>query len=523
MSRSTLDLTDLGLSSMTASGCAPCAELARQQTSNPDNLADASPLDQAAPGNGAPAEHAAPAAWSGVIGMEGELTGDGRLIEANALRWEGLPIPLRYVPSDVGAHDGAVVVGRITEITRADGGRIEAAGDFDMSSPMGIEAQRQVAEGLTTGVSMDLDDVSFEIRVAQDVLDDGFGFPLFLAAEGEGDDAGSESGDVDGDGRVTIMEVSADDEVRVTTSGRIRAATIVAIPAFASAQIHAAEVTSETPPGEAAAAVVTSMVAAAGVPVDPPAAWFENPNFTGPEPIHVTADGRIYGHMATWGSCHIGFGEGAGQCTLAPHSATNYRHFHLGALLTAEGNEIAVGHITMDTGHAGGRLSPVATLAHYDNTASVAAHVRVGEDSHGVWVAGAVRPSVMRDAEKVRALRSAPLSGDWRRIGGNLEMVAALCCNTPGYGVPRPQGLVASGQIQSLVAAGIVPPRTVIAPGEEGALSLDDLRYLKRLAARERAEEAALVASGRLDTATELARRVRASALRMRVNSSRGH
>jgi hypothetical protein len=65
----------------------------------------------------------------------------------------------------------------------------------------------------------------------------------------------------------------------------------------------------------------------------------------------------------------------------------------------------------------------------------------------------------------------------------------------------------------------MLAPRQVKRPGTEGALSLDDLRYLKRLAERERAEEAAasLVAAGARPTATDLARRVRASQLAMRV------
>jgi hypothetical protein len=64
----------------------------------------------------------------------------------------------------------------------------------------------------------------------------------------------------------------------------------------------------------------------------------------------------------------------------------------------------------------------------------------------------------------------------------------------------------------------MVAPRRVITPGTEGALSTDDLRYLKRLIARERAEEDTLLAAGRLDTASELARRVRASSLAMRAH-----
>jgi hypothetical protein len=159
-------------------------------------------------------------------------------------------------------------------------------------------------------------------------------------------------------------------------------------------------------------------------------------------------------------------------------------------VLTREGTEISTGPITMGTRHAGGSLGASATLAHYEDTGTVAADVAVGEDAHGIWVAGALRPDVT--ADKVRALRASPLSGDWRRIGSGLELVAALAVNIPGFPIPRPAGLVASGQVRSLVASGMVPPARVLTPGTEGALSMDDLRYLKQLAARERTNDRAL-------------------------------
>src|SRR5882757_10287417 len=58
------------------------------------------------------------ASWSGPIGMESQRTGDGRLIETNALRWDTMPIPLRWAMQDFGAHDGAYVVGKIEAIER---------------------------------------------------------------------------------------------------------------------------------------------------------------------------------------------------------------------------------------------------------------------------------------------------------------------------------------------------------------------------------------------------------------------
>jgi hypothetical protein len=72
--------------------------------------------------------------------------------------------------------------------------------------------------------------------------------------------------------------------------------------------------------------------------------------------------------------------------------------------------------------------------------------------------------------------------------------------------------------MQTLVAAGMLAPRKVIKPGTPGALSTDDLRYLKRLAARERAEEAASKVD-LLDRAAVLSRKLRASEMAARVAS----
>lgn len=177
--------------------------------------------------------------WEGCIGVEGQLTGDGRLIDLDALRWddeEQLALgttPLRYVPIDVGAHDGAQVVGRILSIERRPGGILWAKGDLDLDSEVGREAHRQLDKKLTTGVSMDLDDVSFEVRVAEEIAEQ-----VEVALESDTDEpvmpVAREAND---DGTVTVVKINSDDEIRVTTDGRIRAATIVAIPAFAEARI----------------------------------------------------------------------------------------------------------------------------------------------------------------------------------------------------------------------------------------------------------------------------------------------
>ncbi len=191
---------------------------------------------------------------------------------------------------------------------------------------------------------------------------------------------------------------------------------------------------------------------AAGLAPDaPPAEWFADPGLSEPTPLTITDEGRIYGHLATWGTCHVGLRE---ACVQPPTSATDYALFHLGHVLAAEGDLVPVGTFTMDTGHAGLALGLRATQAHYDNTGTAVADVRVGEDETGIWFAGAIRPDL--DARKVRALRAAQISGDWRPHEGSREFCAGLAVNVPGYPVVRPRTAVAaSGQLLGLIAAGV--------------------------------------------------------------------
>lgn len=247
----------------------------------------------------------------------------------------------------------------------------------------------------------------------------------------------------------------------------------------------------ETSNDEVTADMNPSLVAS-GAPVAPPLDWFKNPGLTGPTPLTVTDEGHVYGHIALWNTCHTGRQAHDGGCTKPPRSRTGYAHFLTGALRTDDGTEVSVGHLTIDTRHANERLNAVRAQAHYDHTGHTVADVNVGEDKYGIWFSGALRPDL--SDKTVRAFRSAPLSGDWRRIGGNLELVAALGVNMPGFPVPRPQGLVASGVIQSLVASGMVSPmldeKGEEVTAESETLTSADLAYLRRMATQARSDEA---------------------------------
>lgn len=477
-------------------------------------------------GDPVPAPADVPAApdgrWEGVIAREGEMTGDGRLIEDGALRWDDLPIPLRVAFKDVGGHDGAEVCGRIETVERREGGDIYATGTFDLGSAVGAEAFRQVSEQMSNGVSIDTDDVTFRIMAKSDM------------PEADVADSGNASDDEpDPEGRVKVAAMSSSDELTVIESARLRAATLVAVPAFATARVYAAGKSPAKPsedaePEEALEASAEpgpqsrDSLTAAAIPTAPPEAWFKDPALTGPTALVVEDDGRVYGHIAAWGTCHIGQ---IGKCVEPPTSPSNYAYFRTGALRTAEGTSVAVGHLTMGTGHAGPRDSANAAAEHYDNTGTVFADVAAGEDAYGIWVAGSLRPGIT--AEQVRVARSAPISGDWRTIRGSLELVGALAVNVPGFPVPRPQGLLASGEVRSLQASGVVAHDDSAArashpsngPIGSNGLTLGDISYLKRLAESERRRDlerasaadkmrARVERAGTLAKAAQMARRL---------------
>lgn len=190
----------------------------------------------------------------------------------------------------------------------------------------------------------------------------------------------------------------------------------------------------------------------------PPIDWFRNPQLAGPTPVTVLPDGRVYGHVATWESIHIGH---PGENVPPPRSATDYGYFHIGATTVLDGEserDISCGKLTLDTGHAPLVSDANSAASHYDNTGTEVANVCAGEDEYGVWFAGAVAPGV--DDLKRHKLKSSAVSGDWRPVKGphgwSNELVAALMVNAPGFPIPRAR-VASAAEIAPLVAANVVP------------------------------------------------------------------
>lgn len=357
-------------------------------------------------------------------------SGDGRKFLPEAITTRELPLPLLWQIKTGQGHDGSVVVGRIDYIERIEGGMGNAYGIFD-SGPYGREAQRLVQNGFLRGVSVDLD--------------------KFEATEEKAKASENAEGDPEG---------PLGKDKLVVNKARIMAATIVAKPAFQECSIaivdsgHQEEnMTPEDGVYEESLGAFTDLepITASGfldseIPAVPPHSWFENPGLTKATPLTVDKDGRVYGHIAAWAVSHIGLP----RATKPPRSKSGYAYFHTGVVHTDAGKDMPVGQLTLAGGHAPLNATAVSAAKHYDDTASAIADVHAGEDQHGIWVAGSLRPGV--DEYQIRALRASAPSGDWRPINGQLELVAVCQVNVPGFPIAR--ALVASGKIMALVAAG---------------------------------------------------------------------
>lgn len=416
--------------------------------------------------------------------VEGRWTGDHRYVMPGAMRWDGL-LPANLTLDHAGTVDS--VVGYYGDIRRVPGPNpgenLGVVRGFFVLNPAdpddpASDVVRKLESGVPLGTSMETDDetiggidpastddpddmwMSYVVEDARirtlTVCPTGAFAECRITLDPEGVDIVNLPPAPDGPRAVTQEEAQAIEE---------------------AAEEAVEEAIEDLPPGVVIMASGRTIdpeamtvgddpatLVAASPPVRPPAAWFTDPGFgaygedprIGRDPesgatgcaLTITPEGRVFGHLAAWGTCHTGFPN---QCVTPPRSETNYAMFHTGEVETAEGTRVPVGRLTMTTGHAptkGPQASLHAASAHYDNTGAAVADVHAGEDEHGIWLAGAMRPGVTE--EQFREAMASPPSGDWRKYGHRgRELIAALHVNAPGFPVPRatPDALVAAGVV----------------------------------------------------------------------------
>jgi len=431
------------------------------------------------------AEMEKPARWEGILTVEGVESGDGRMFATNALTWDELPLPLRWQKESAhgGQNDVTVAVGNIEKIWRepSPDGRagvtfIKGSGTIDLGNPDGREVYRRMKNGYMRGNSVDVDSVKgadVELIYPESV-------------------AGPVGDDEDDDGpAMTIFDMARmQPELTVYKKGRIRATTLVEIPAFTEARLSLSEDNKATDPapdqpeqddedtgGELVRMVnekIDAVVAAATtitITDAPPREWFDEPKDVTPTgALTVTPEGRIYGYVAPLGVRHRSFQN---KDVRVPMRKVDYSRFMGGETIVADGGRVSTGAITMNCGHAS--TSPHLTAAqaaeHYDNTCSIVATVRVGENRHGVWMAGALLPDVTPD--QIRRIMASRLSGDWRAHldkPGWREFVAALLVPVPGFPMARTAPSVTTSE-GALVAASV--PVHFLKPKDEDEDEVD--------------------------------------------------
>jgi hypothetical protein len=365
-----------------------------------------------------------------------------RLVDAALMDAEGVDIGVGDVV-DVTTEDGNTVRGRVTAVdepnttvtvqpTDADGNDTTepvltvAPGAVVVVSD--VDEPTEPAPGASVRAAVFAEDsAGTEIGVGDTVVTD------LRDENGEVTEAGVE-------GTVLTVAEATDEVAAMVTIERTDGGDNVAVPAAQVTVTTKAPAATDEPPdggdqaslGQKAPALVASALLAGAGPLRPKKEWFAKQPLRGPTAMTITEDGQIYGHVAQWGQCHVGF---ANTCWTAPESPSDYAYFHVGEVVCDDGTHVAVGNVTLGPRHANERLGYRAAVEHYDQAGAGVGVVRCYEDEYGIQFAGALTPGVSE--EQLYDMRRCPVSGDWRKIGGQLDLIGVLSVNSGGYPTPR--------------------------------------------------------------------------------------
>jgi hypothetical protein len=401
---------------------------------------------------------------TGVIGRSGQFM-MSRTVE---LVDTVLPMPLKWQRADLPAHEGGLTIGAVQALDLREDG-LWGTGTL-LDGPDADEALMQVEAGVTRP--------SAELWVKSEVLADAAGNTVSLDAAEQ-------------------LYASGAPVVMRWDTVEVAAATLVSVPEFRDTVITIGDSVNTPPPLALVAAAAKARI------VEPdiyPAAFFEDPGLTDPTPIHVTAEGRVLGHLACWKAHHTAYPD----MEVTPyHSNTGYAAFHQSPIHLDSGGIMGVGRLTVGGGHAVAGKGMRAALEHYDDVTTCWAYVLAGEDDIGIWVSGCIAATA--DEKMVKLALQTPHSGHWERVGGAPELLIGHAVNSPGFLNPAVQRVRDRDGDLALVAS-FAPRQSK--PATDTSV-LDDVA---RRAVAAYAEQQA--ATARQDTARQL---IAASAPRRRL------
>ena len=402
----------------------------------------------------------------GVLAVEGEPTGDSpkRIFAPGSLEWAPTPLALKWQPVEDEGHDGSVISGRMDEIWR-DGALIRFRGVMDSAGVNGAEAERLIGLRMLRGVSImadDVEDTDVELVYPTPIEPAAPTMPDMPMPEAPADGAMPPAmHDMMMPG-MDMMDM-AEPVAEIYHHGRIRSATLLPEPAFVQATVELGEPpmvdVPATMPPVGGATVVTAAAYTITIPEIWPETWFDEPAEAPPiGALHITPQGRVFGYLGPDRVAHRAF-RASGRTVTIPRGV-DYSEFQNKPCLVAGGDgqvyRINAGNITFDCGHPspydGRRADPGWAMQHYDNTCSIAARVRVGENRYGTWVAGGLLHGITADA--FERMMACALSGDWQ--GGRLN--AALLVPVEGFPVAQTSSVRVRDDV---VVASTVPIRYV--------------------------------------------------------------
>ncbi len=336
-------------------------------------------------------------------------TGDGRELASTGAGVRDLPRTIFAQFAQADGHDGSVPVATLQEVTFHDDGNVTGRGWLADLPLVRDELVPMIVAKVLHHNSVDLAEVTYEIVWKSDDPADGMDY-------------------------FTIEKI-------LFTSWKIAATTIVGVPAFADARVVLDEVTaalvqsdSELEWGldmsklqltiENQEEVMASMVVAT-IDEDVKFDDFHMPEPDAPTGHTVTEDGRVFGHIAEWGKCHVGVD---GTCVLAPRPMS-YNTFNQYNVLTDKGM-VKTGPIFFLGGHPDAPLDPSEKHKAYGGIENAWADVHVVDGRFGPWYSGRVRPGL--NANSIYAARASGISGHWK--AGDLQCIVS--CNVRGYPIP---------------------------------------------------------------------------------------
>lgn len=345
---------------------------------------------------------------------------DYRIIDSAGFGTRDLPLTIRAQWNASYGHTGAEVSGAIFEVTVDPEAGVASGRGFLLDDPAGRRHALLIKTKAMKGNSVDLADVQARWE----------------------------------------FNIDTGEETLRFTKANLAATTGVATPAFAAA--HAviddeivASLVGDDPMEELVAScdehavmLLTSIddvevVASAGQLV--PFEAFYEPEAAVPTKIVVTEDGRVYGHLGVWDTCHVGI---EGRCVIPPRPKDGYASYNQAGPLTTRG-QVETGPVFLLGGHPRKPLGKNDPWAAYGGVENCWADLRITEGRIGPWVSGLVRPGV--DEDMLYAARASRISGHW--VGD--QLMAIVSCNVPGFLVPG-SGLSADADGFALGADGEV-------------------------------------------------------------------